>query len=158
MEPYYESYTQEYYVVLLFDSEEQYEYLIKELSKYLPKNSKNAIALHNRGLAYLELGDGKGLKDIELSISIDGASKEPYKVLGQFWERNSDLKLALEYFTEAVEADTTDATNFRCRASAYEALGDLDSAIRDLDKAIELEPDFEYTIQHKVKLESRKNS
>ncbi|MGH1365634.1 MAG: tetratricopeptide repeat protein [Calditrichia bacterium] len=158
MESSYKSYIKRYFVVLLLDSEEEYSSLIEKLSEYLLQKSRDAIAYHNRGLAYLEMGNEKGLKDIERSISIDGNRKEPYKVLGLFWERNLDLKQALAYFTKTIEADVNDAKNYRCRASVQEALGDLDSAISDLNKAIELEPTFEYTIKLRDKLQSRASS
>lgn len=152
MDDYYEEYLERRYVVLLLDSEEEYQDLISALSEQLLINDTDAIAYHNRGLAYLELGDERGLNDIETSISINSAAKEPYKVLGQFWERNSDLVTALEYFSKAINADNNDATNYRCRASVYESLGKINHAIEDLNSAIEIEPSFEYSKTHRDKL------
>ena len=145
-------------MVLLLDSEEEYQHLIDVLSEYLSKNARDAIAYNNRGLAYLEMGDERGLKDLATSISINSAAKEPYKVLGQFWERNADLNLALEFFTKTINADTNDATSYRCRASVYESLGELSYAIADLSSAIKIDPSFEYSIDKRDELIARLDS
>jgi len=142
IDPYYKSYTKEYYVVLLLDSEIHYEALIQHLTGYLDKDPHNAIAFHNRGLAYLELGMEEGLADLDRSIAIDNSKTEPHRVLASFWERNDNLKLALNHYGQALALDGTDFRLHRSRSGIYEKMGDYEKAIEDLSRAILLNPSF----------------
>jgi tetratricopeptide (TPR) repeat protein len=141
--------------VLLLDSEEHYDALITQLSEYIKKIHTNAIAYHNRGLAYLELGMEEGLSDIQKSINLDDTRTEPHRVLGAFWERNNNLEEALYHFSKAIELDVNDPCVYRSRASVYEKSGDLHRAIDDLSHAIRLDPNFEYTKKKKRELLSK---
>ncbi len=139
---YYERYTKEYYVVLLLDSEVHYEALIHHLTGYINKKPDNAIAFHNRGLAYFELGMEKGLADMDRSIAIDNSKPEPHRVLGIFWERNNDLKLALNHYGQALALDNKDSRLYKSRSSIYEKMGEYEKAITDISQAILLNPSF----------------
>ncbi len=152
IDAYYERYTKEYYVVLLLDSEVHYEALIHHLSGYLEKKPDNAIAFHNRGLAYLELGMEEGLADMDRSIAIDNSKPQPHRVLAMFWETNNDLKLALQHYAKALALDIKDFSLYISRSGIYEKMGEYDMAIEDLSRAILLNPSFKNFFLHRSEL------
>lgn len=57
-------------------------------------------------------------------------------------EVESERQDLIADYTEAVEADPTDADAYAGRGMAYAELNELEKALVDLDKAIELDPDF----------------
>ena len=99
------------------------------------RESRDAVAITEvREHAKLALGRAKSL--IELlagyesdSLPTDTGNAEPYA--------------AIDRFTEAIEADPTDATNYNMRGSLFATMGRLDDAIRDFTKALELDPNLE---------------
>jgi len=144
IDAYYERYTQEYYVVLLLDSEVHYEALIHHLTGYINQIPDNAIAFHNRGLAYLELGMEEGLSDMDRSIAINNSKSEPHRVLAMFWERNNDLKLALYHYGQALAVDNMDPRLYKSRSDIYKKMGEYNKAIEDLSQAILLDPSIKH--------------
>jgi len=155
IDAYYERYTQQYYVVLLLDSEVHYEALIHHLTGYIEKKPDNAFAFHNRGLAYLELGMEEGLADMEKSITIDNSKPEPHRVLAFFWERNDNLVLALKHYGKALALDNKDYSLYRSRSGVYEKMGEYDMAIEDISRAILLNPSFKNFFLHRSELYRR---
>jgi tetratricopeptide (TPR) repeat protein len=152
IDAYYVRYTKEYYLVLLLDSVVHYEALIHHLTGYIDKNPHNAIAFHNRGLAYLELGMEEGLADMDRSIAIDNSQPKPYRVLAMFWETNNNLELALNYFGKAITVDNKDPGLYKSRSGIYEKMGDYNKAIEDLSQAILLDPSFKQFFLHRSDL------
>ena len=155
IDAYYERYIKEYYVVLLLDSEVHYEALIQQLTGYINKKADNAIAFHNRGLAYLELGMEEGLADIDRSIAIDNSKPQPHRVLAMFWETNNDFKLALQHYGKALALDNKDYSLYRSRSGVYEKMGEYDMAIEDISRAILLNPSFKNFFLHRSELYRR---
>jgi tetratricopeptide (TPR) repeat protein len=155
IDSWYKCYTKEYFAVLLLDSVVHYEAMIQHLTGYLEKNPHNAIAFHNRGLAYLELGMEEGLADMDRSIAIDNSKPEPHRVLAIFWERNDNLKLALDHYGKALALDNMDFRLYRSRSGIYEKMGEYEKAIEDMSRAILLNPSFKNFFLYRSELYRR---
>jgi tetratricopeptide (TPR) repeat protein len=84
----------------------------------------------------------EGLSDIDRSIAIDKSRPEPHRVLGVFWERNNDLKLALKHYGQALILDSNDFSLYASRSHIYANMGEFEKAIDDISRAILLNPSF----------------
>ena len=56
------------------------------------------------------------------------------------WEKTSDLKSAVEYYTKAIDLGCEEPAAYGNRAAAYNWLNDYDKAFTDICRAIELDP------------------
>jgi tetratricopeptide (TPR) repeat protein len=61
--------------------------------------------------------------------------------------------LAIKDLTEAIRLEPNVAFSYGIRGAAYNQLGQENKAIRDLEKALSLDPDFELAIKELVKIQ-----
>jgi len=82
----------------------------------------------------------------------------PQKVAGQFRSQGDDAYMKHQYaeavklYSDAIKAEPSNEKNFYKRYRAYNKLEQLDSAVRDLDEAIKLDPKYTSAYAFRAKL------
>jgi tetratricopeptide (TPR) repeat protein len=100
----------------------------------------------NRGLSYRNLRKYElAIKDFEtiLVLNPNLASQtwaEIYSTLGALHQENSDLPRALENINKALTIDSSNPKIYINRANTYILLSNIDRALEDFNKSIELMP------------------
>ncbi len=74
-----------------------------------------------------------------------------YALDGETDRQSGNFKQAIENMTKAIELEPDNDMYYVTRALAYKALGDKQSALDDINKALELNNQVEHT--HKIKEE-----
>lgn len=103
--------------------EVKYDDKIKELEEFIEENYET-------------------LKDTESAILYFKIGTLFYGRWEEYSKSNEDLKSSIKNYSKAIEKDKNDVLYFEKRALAYEDLGEIDRAIGDYTKTIELKPSF----------------
>jgi len=130
-----------------------YDAAIVNFSKAIELNPKYVEAYIRRGMAYSDrlsdTGDMEAaLRDLNKAIEIDPKNVLAYWCRGVTYHRLSPIfsddirnySEAVWDYTKAIDVDPTFADAYWCRGEVYNMVGDLEAALRDFDKAIELAP------------------
>ncbi|PEN15014.1 hypothetical protein CRI94_01630 [Longibacter salinarum] len=129
---------------------EGYGASIDSYSKVLSLNPTNVEALINRGRAHLKLGNlEQAYFDAVDAIKIVPDRPAPYRVKGEAEFRARQFQNAIDTYSKLIQTlNASDgsvssiATAYSNRGQAKFNVGNLDDAITDLNKAIELNPEF----------------
>ena len=116
----------------------------------------NYVALNNRGHIYFIQDEyEKALIDFSQSEKYDPISPVPHFFQGLIYEQQSELDLAIEKYTEAIELAEKKQYQFKdiylARSKAWEKLGEIEKSEKDLELAEQL------TIRLYPKINSRIN-
>ena len=145
--------------VLLFDEIEEYQSVIAALNEHLAANPRDGVAYNNRGLANSEMGNAaEALNDFAKAIEFAPSDPVPYMNRGDLYLRHKPqpmFKEAIADFDRAISIKADDATFHRRRAHACLAAGDIDPALKSLDRAIALEPEFKQSYVERAALHER---
>jgi tetratricopeptide (TPR) repeat protein len=145
-----------FYSVLMLDEIEEYEETIEALSDHLASHPWDPVAYHNRGVAYLEIGENdRALADLGEAVRLSRGGGQPAMTRGRLRESLGDLARALDDYDLGVGLEPDDPYFRRIRASARLAAGDLTGAVKDLDRAIELQPGFGVTYEQRAAILER---
>ena len=123
---------------------EQFKKAIEDFNLYLQYNSKNINSFLDRGDCYLKLGSKElALKDYDKASSLGselGKVKKNY--LECILQKN---KKSINNFSEKIKQGTKDPKVYFSRAMAYkkEEACDYSLVINDLNKCIDLDPNYE---------------
>jgi stress-induced-phosphoprotein 1 len=104
---------------------------------------EKSLVEHHDSRVVLKLQDCRRRKkkhDEEAYIDIDKSQKAREEGNAAF--RAADFPKAIEWYTEAHRRNPQDPVPLSNRAAAYMKLGEVPSALRDIDKALELDPKF----------------
>lgn len=124
------------------DWEASQERRVKNASKAIDKNPRDARAYARRGEAYISLNRYEdALADLDKSISL--GRKEPFLyALRASVESNLEKDdAALRDYSQAIALEPGNAEYYDKRGGFYAARDDLDRALSDYDRAIELSSD-----------------
>jgi tetratricopeptide (TPR) repeat protein len=147
------------YGALMLDEIEDYEYVIKSLTEFIDAGNSIGPALHNRALAYWEIGQPEeALADFDAAISVLPSSPMPAKLKGMLLHKLGRLPEALASLDVAVSIAPNEATVHRTRAQVRIAADKLEEALADLEYAVRLEPSFKYTVAERDKLQGKLGS
>ena len=125
-------------------------------SKYLDKFSNDIAAYYNRGYARFKLKEYKNaISDFNKVIDYDKLDGKSYFYRANCYYYSVEYKNAYTDYTNALMLDSIDADIYYNRGHACIKLNDLNGAIRDWEKAIELNPDYEKELD--IKIKSAKN-
>jgi Flp pilus assembly protein TadD len=114
---------------------------VKEYTKAIESNSKDALAYHNRAIAYFRLGKYRqAVDDFTNAIKLDPKNATVYYNRAIAYGALGEPKQAIEDGTKAVQLNGKDVNAYLNRGIDYMALGDGDRAVKDLNTAIEFSP------------------
>jgi Flp pilus assembly protein TadD len=134
---------QQFYAALLYDDEEAYENVIRELTEALAADPANAAARNNRAVAFWEIGKvEEALADFEQAIRLARGNPTPAHNCGMLLHKLKDFGAALTALDTAVHIAPENPFVRRTRARTRAELRDWAGAVEDFGRAIEVEPGF----------------
>jgi Flp pilus assembly protein TadD len=114
---------------------------VKEYTKAIQLNPKDALAYHNRAVAHCRQGSyQQAVHDFTNAIKFDPNNATVYYNRAIAYGALGKSKQAIEDGTKAIELKAKDANAYMNRGIDYMALGDGDRAVKDLNTAIEFSP------------------
>ena len=120
-----------------------YDASIKNYSRVIAFDSKNATAHNNRGICYGYLGDhDKAEEDFSKAINIDSRYGTAYNNRGVARGHLGRHDEAEKDFNEAITLNPDNAAAYKHRGVAKSSMGDNEGAKKDFSKAIELAPRY----------------
>jgi len=128
---------------VLHSHNRQYDEAIADLSDVIKLHPDHGDAYFLRGNAYHERGQyNNALADYAKVLSIRPTYAQAHYNRGNTYERLGRYKQAIYDFTKALEYDLGEwqAEGLRSRGAAYVYTGQVERAITDLNKLIELKP------------------
>ena len=115
---------------------------IEDFNRAISLNPDLAEAYLGRGWARSALGDDRGsIEDYDRAISLDTKLAAAYFLRGAARSNLGDYRGAIEDFTELVRLQPTD-NNYYNRGVIYYLVGNYSEAIRDLKRALIINPKF----------------
>lgn len=130
----------------IYASSKNYKEAVKALDKALGLDENLTQAYLYRGLAYLELGDGKAaVNDLYQAIQVEKNSFEVNLAFARALLLDDRAKDAVTLFNTSqkyAESDEQLAAVYYWRAQAYEAIENKTSAIQDWQALLDLSPDL----------------
>jgi tetratricopeptide (TPR) repeat protein len=143
-------------VVDYFDTGD-YAGAIVYLEELIEENPKDVFAYNNRGLANIRLGNyDEALADFERVFAIDPDNEYAHDTKDELLkavrvESNFDkafscleshnYQLAIAYFDEVLKDVPNDWKIYASRSTCFQSLGDYYEAIRDVERALAIDPD-----------------
>lgn len=107
---------------------------------------KQAVAHHNRGIAYVVKGDfGRAIADFTEAIRLDPKDVWAHHDRGLAYAAKGDFDRAIADYSEAVRLDPKDALGYANRGRANLYSGALPKALADLNQASKMDPKDAYT-------------
>jgi protein O-mannosyl-transferase len=121
-----------------------YTRAIEDFNKAIEINPKKKLAYHNRGVAYMALGNQtQAIESFNRAIEIDAYYAEAYYRRGILYNNLGKYRQAIDDFDKAMETNYFDKAGALCnRGAAYGSLGDRVKAIADYDRAIQIDPGY----------------
>nr|XP_034964906.1 tetratricopeptide repeat protein 6 isoform X2 [Zootoca vivipara] len=117
---------------------------LQDLSVSVLLNHKfeNLGAFLHRGILYSELKQWLlAICDFECALSLDRSLTVAYINIGLILMLNMDHYFeSIRQFTHAIQLDPLDIRPYMCRAQAHQRVHDLKSAVKDMNRAIHLQP------------------
>ena len=118
---------------------------VDDFNQVLELDPNNASAYQYRGLARAGNNEYELAKaDLDIAIKMNPKAYKAYGVRGVIVQKNGKHKEAIEDFNSAIKSAEDDsifeAVVFSSRADSWKQLNNLDKAIDDYSRAIELEP------------------
>ena len=128
--------------------EENYSEAVKSLTNFLTKNINHADALFFRAICYRKLGDYKS-SIIDFTAVLKKLPEEAtiYSERGVSYFHNKQIDLSLKDMDKAVELEPNKAYRYSSRAF-IKAYKDVEGAIADYKKAIEIDPKDEISFNN----------
>jgi tetratricopeptide (TPR) repeat protein len=127
---------------------------IEVLEKSLGLFDRDAEVWTNLGIAYARQGDfGRAAQDFARALEIDPNDPSINDDAGAFYftkavkDKNAeDLRKSKEYFEKAVTADPALASAYNGLGGVLKIMGRTDDAVRNWEKAHELDPQFAFPV------------
>lgn len=132
-----------------------------EFKNALKIDEENIRANFGLGLTYLERGEKEKANDIfERLVKLDAAFEKEHKHLfnefGIKLRKNKMYDQCLEYYQKALELTQDDEHLYHNIARVYFDLGKIDKVVENLEKALEINPDFEEALKFMEFLRNKK--
>jgi lipoprotein NlpI len=104
-----------------------------------------AVAHHNRGLAYAVKGDlDRAIADFTEAIRLDPKDALAYNDRGAAYAVKGDFDRAIADYSEAIRLDPKAVLAYKNRGGVYLYSGALPKALADFNQASELDPKYAY--------------
>ncbi len=134
------------YSALMYDTLEEYQAAISELSDYIESHPINVSALNNRGIAYWETGElEKAQDDFKRAAQHSKLDILPVKHWGMLLEKQGNLEGAIDKYRQCIQSAPKDASMNRCLAHIYVKEQKYADALPYLSEAIRCDKFFRQT-------------
>uniref|UniRef100_A0ABM5FAT0 Tetratricopeptide repeat protein 6 isoform X2 n=1 Tax=Pogona vitticeps TaxID=103695 RepID=A0ABM5FAT0_9SAUR len=112
------------------------------ISVLLDDSYDNLGAFLHRGVLYAEQKQWMlAIYDFKSALELDRTLTEAYVNIGLIFMLHLDHYFeSIRQFTHAIQVDPLDIRPYLCRAQAYNKIHDLKSAVKDINRAIHLQP------------------
>jgi tetratricopeptide (TPR) repeat protein len=122
----------------------------KEISIYkqlLDKYPKEILAQWTLGFRYDQKGMfQEAMEEYEKTLELDPSYKWALNDMGMIYSGQGEYEQALEYFDKQVSLYPDDPNALNTRGATYVRMGRIDEAIADNKRALEIRPDFRYSL------------
>ena len=117
----------------------QNDLAVKDLTQAIQSDPFLTAAYSNRSLVYLNMGKPvEALKDVESFLKLSPNTPDMYELKGVCFMRMNKFNEAVSALTQAINKDSTKASFYNNRASAYDNLGRQVDAQKDRTTAASL--------------------
>jgi len=138
---------------VLFFKQGLYQEAIDQFSELIKQAPQNADAYKNRGVAYMKQEKfDQAIQDFEQAKSIFPQLKDLYSNLGVAWYYKKNCEKAIENYDIEIQMSPENSVAYFNRALCRVELNQPIPANKDLDKTLELKPDFYWAICFKADL------
>ena len=128
--------------MLMLDELWEYEDVIKDLNVCLMHNA-NSNGFNNLGLAHFEIGEiEKAFNSFSLAIKTDELNTIAYINRAELNTKWKKKDYAESDYGTAIKLDSSNVSNWICRAHFYKENNELEKALYDFKKANRLESNF----------------
>jgi clan AA aspartic protease (TIGR02281 family) len=118
-----------------------YRYAILKLSSTIKEHEENGMWLYVRGMVYQAGRDfSKAISDYQTLNTRFGDSDMIMCSIGNCYDELGDYSQAIEYYTKAIEIDSSYADYYIYRGESRRRMGQLSEALEDYSQTIELNP------------------
>lgn len=139
--------------VLSLDSQNAYAYAMRAFAYYGLENTAQALAdvdyalqldpnlalaYNTRGALNLDFSPRQALEDFARAAELDPHFVGPFLNLGDYYFYQEDYHRAIDYYGQAIQANSLDWRGYYLRGDAYSHLDDYSAAIADYTTVIEL--------------------
>ena len=122
---------------------DNYQEAILYYQKALRTDPKNVAVWNKMGIAELKLKNrGAAKKDFQKALKYDPRSVSALNNLGAVAYLDKKYKLAVQYLKKALELDESSAPSHLNMAEAWMGLGEVDRAMTEYARALELDADI----------------
>ncbi len=134
-----------YNVGLLYDTFREFELAVSYYKKSIRIDGSNIRSMNNLARIYIDEIKDYNIAQTYLDRAIEIAPQdaEAYNLYGNISLLKNDYSIALEYFKKAIFLDPNYFKNYYDIAVAYYATGNTEEAIANVNKSIELNPNFD---------------
>jgi tetratricopeptide (TPR) repeat protein len=120
-----------------------YGLAIQNYQKAVQADPRNATLLNKLGISELKLGErGPAKKHFSQAAKYDPRNVSAYNNLGAVAFLEKKFKPAVKYFKQALELNETSAPSHLNLAEAWMAMGQVDRAMTEYGRALELDADI----------------
>ena len=123
----------------------EYELAIAFYKKAIDLNTKNIRAMNNLARVYIDVAKDydTAIKYLDYIIKINPNDAEAYNTYGNLHFIKNEYKMAETYLKKSIFLDDKFFKNYYDIANVYIKTGDMQNAEANLQKCIELNPNFE---------------
>ncbi|MCS6834926.1 MAG: tetratricopeptide repeat protein [Anaerolineae bacterium] len=127
---------------------DDYEQAIVNFDQAIVLDPRDPLAHYWRGLAFYDLGDYQAaLPSLQEAVRIDPNNAFSQYYLGLTYNELRDYSSALNALSISINLCESDCYfDYAARANSHYQLGNYDSALVDLNTALQLQPDYAYAL------------
>jgi tetratricopeptide (TPR) repeat protein len=126
----------------LFETHD-YDRCIDECAALLNTYPRNVEILGLRSMCYLTLNrDNEALADLNVMAEVAPSNSRVFINRGSYWRRKQLLDKAIADYSLAISLDPKAHVAYTGRSACYSDKGDWLAALRDLNRAIDIQPGF----------------
>lgn len=121
---------------------------IEAMNEAIKLNPEYFQAYAYRGTMYKDIGENqKALKDINAAIKNDSVNLDLVRIQANTLYSLGENETAIEKFNQLISLNDNDEESYVYRAILNKRLRNYDSVLVDLEKAIEINPDYDFAYE-----------
>jgi len=131
---------------LLYEEEKNPRKAIAEYEKVIkidPRTIVSAVAYHNLGTIYTDMGDlSQAMDSFTKAIEINPELAEPYAGRAYIYAEQGLFAEAIGDYTMTIKLEPEHLSAYRSRGVAFYNMGNNEEAIADIDRALKIDPEY----------------